>query len=126
MSPTDPSFADTELSSTVSLLPLGVTRRSTRPPIPFPNLELVHRERQRSAIAERARTLAATQEALRIAEAAAAAYANGKIEGDRHGFRRGWTRGTRWGIGVGAFATLVIGAIGILAALAWLTGRLPF
>ena len=128
MSPIDhPSFADTEVAGTVSLFPRGPATDAKPPhPIPFPNTERVNRERHRSTIAERARTLAATLEALRTAEAASKAYADGRREGDKLGFQRGWKGGTRWGIGVGAFAMLVIGSIAVLGTLAWLTGRLPF
>jgi len=115
----DPKFADTELANDVSLMPIGL--RSMPPTSPakpvrmaFPNTELVNARRARDTAAERQRVLVATQESLRIAEAASAAYQNGKTEGHVKGYRRGWKTGTAWGIFCGAFGTVVIGAVVVL------------
>ena len=122
-------FADTEMSGIFSLLPLGMKAEARaandRTPFTIENPEKLRRERERTARTERLRTLGMTQEALRIAEASAAAYADGKREGDRHGFRRGWKGGTTWGIFCGSVSTLAIGVAVVFANIGWLAGHIP-
>jgi hypothetical protein len=129
------AFADTELAepgAIISLLPIGVQRaaapRTPSPPIRFDaalDPEAARRSRERTARMERERQLRATHDSMRIREAASAAYANGKLEGEAHGYRAGYTRGTAWGIFCGAFGTCLLVAIAVIGLTVYIGRHTP-
>jgi len=137
MHATDPAFAETEMASHVLPFPfVGLHSRTTperRPSVDsttdlvfnFADPERVRRERSMLVTATRERERLQTEANMRIAEAASAAYQNGKADGRAEREREGWTTAVSWGVFCGAFGTCVVVALAVIGMVLYVGRRVP-